>query len=266
MKIQILGTGAADSIKYFHSSFFIKSNDNSKILLDTGGGYRILNQIKELNIKLEDINNIFISHIHIDHILGSLWLLRKIGSKISKGEMQSLNIYAPKNVLSFFSKSLNMLLKKKVTDQFDNKIKFIELKHLETFEIGNLNIKPFNIQSDKDEQFGFLIGEENKNILFLGDEPYQGEIFDFMKSPHLLLHDSYCLQKHEKEFNPAKMHHSTVSQAAEFASSINAQALLLHHTEEIKTIGKRKKLYTKEAKKYFSGKIYCPNDLEEIVI
>ena len=46
-------------------------------------------------------------------------------------------------------------------------------------------------------------------------------------------------------------------------NELNVKNLILYHTEE--THGeKRKELYLKEAEKYFNGKTYVPNDLENI--
>lgn len=41
------------------------------------------------------------------------------------------------------------------------------------------------------------------------------------------------------------------------------QNLILYHTED-KNIARRKELYTEEGKKYFSGNLYVPEDLEKI--
>ena len=44
---------------------------------------------------------------------------------------------------------------------------------------------------------------------------------------------------------------------------LGVQNLILYHTED-KNIARRKELYTEEGKKYFSGNLYVPEDLEKI--
>ena len=51
--------------------------------------------------------------------------------------------------------------------------------------------------------------------------------------------------------------------ASELAEKLGVQNLILYHTED-KNIVRRKELYTEEGKKYFSGNLYVPEDLEKI--
>ena len=68
----------------------------------------------------------------------------------------------------------------------------------------------------------------------------------------------------EKEiFKPYEKNHSTVKDVAEVAENLNVKNLVLWHTWD-NNIKQRKELYTNEAKKYFNGNVYVPNDLEEI--
>ena len=64
-------------------------------------------------------------------------------------------------------------------------------------------------------------------------------------------------------FSPYEKHHSTVKDACELAEKLEVQNLLLYHTED-KNIAHRKELYIAEGKKYYSGNLYVPDDLEHI--
>ena len=64
-------------------------------------------------------------------------------------------------------------------------------------------------------------------------------------------------------FHPYEKHHSTAKDASELAEQLGVQNLILYHTED-KNIARRKELYTEEGKKYFSGNLYVPEDLEKI--
>ena len=57
--------------------------------------------------------------------------------------------------------------------------------------------------------------------------------------------------------------HSTVKTASEIATSLNVKNLVLYHASD-NDLENRKKLYTKEAKQYFNGNIYVPDDLDVI--
>ncbi len=55
----------------------------------------------------------------------------------------------------------------------------------------------------------------------------------------------------------------TVKDACELAEKLEVQNLLLYHTED-KNITHRKELYVAEGKRYYSGNLHVPDDLEKI--
>lgn len=76
------------------------------------------------------------------------------------------------------------------------------------------------------------------------------------------MHEAFCLDEEEPIFKAYEKHHSTVKTVCETMQPLNIKNLILYHTED--THENKKELYTKEAKKYFSGNVIVPNDLEEI--
>lgn len=59
--------------------------------------------------------------------------------------------------------------------------------------------------------------------------------------------------------------HSSEKDASQLAEELNVKNLLLYHTED-KNLLRRKELYGDEGKKYFSGNIFIPDDLERITL
>ena len=81
MKIHVLGTGNGGALECYNTCFAIE-NDGKYLLVDGGGGNQILTQLKKANINITDIHDVFISHIHTDHILGLIWIIRTITAKM----------------------------------------------------------------------------------------------------------------------------------------------------------------------------------------
>ena len=73
-KIIVLGTGTASVVNNFNTCFILENNNQEYLLVDTGGGNRILKQLQLANININNIHNVFISHKHLDHLLGMLWI------------------------------------------------------------------------------------------------------------------------------------------------------------------------------------------------
>ncbi|MBP3731150.1 MAG: MBL fold metallo-hydrolase, partial [Mailhella sp.] len=123
----------------------------------------------------------------------------------------------------------------------------------------------FDIHSHKAKQFGFrLVSPEGQVIVCTGDEPLNELCRPVVREADWLLHESFCLEKDDSVFHPHDIGHGTVAEAARTAQLLNVKNLVLWHTEDSVTYGTRKALYCGEAKKYFSGRVFVPEDLEVI--
>ena len=93
MKFTFLGTGTGGTLDFFNTCFVI-SNDCGHFLIDTGGGCEVRKRLKLSNIDLKDIRDIFVSHSHTDHILGLIWMYKKIGTmKMHNDIKNKINVY-----------------------------------------------------------------------------------------------------------------------------------------------------------------------------
>lgn len=264
--IAFLGTGAADATKYYHSCFYVR-DEKTGLLVDTGGGAGILAQLEKAVIPLEDIRFLFITHKHMDHLLGVFWILRFLGSKIGKGTAEGLTIFASEKVIKVIRDISPVFLKEKITGLYDGKIQFKSINDGKEFSLGEWTIRPFDLQSKKEEQFGFrLTFSDGVSVVCLGDDPYKDALFEQCKEADYFIHDAFCLERDQERFNPHDIHHATAKDAAEAGERADAKNLVLVHTEDKATFGARKELYAQEAKKYFSGAVFVPDDLEVLEI
>ena len=158
MKLTILGTGNATVTECYNNCFAL-SDGNRHFLVDTGGGNRILKVLKDMGIQLEDIHDIFITHEHIDHLLGVIWLIRMIGQKkIGQGKYEgNLRIYCHEELAKSIRTIAKLTIQKKVTKYFDDRILFVPVQHGETREILGCPVTFFDIFSTKAKQFGFTM-------------------------------------------------------------------------------------------------------------
>jgi ribonuclease BN (tRNA processing enzyme) len=69
--IQFLGTGSAFTIKNFQSNAIVTIG-NKKLLIDCGGDIR--HSMARQNLNAGDIDAVYISHMHDDHVGGMQWL------------------------------------------------------------------------------------------------------------------------------------------------------------------------------------------------
>ena len=72
MKIQFLGTGSAFTMKNFQTNALITATNGKRMLLDCGMDIRFA--LREAGLGYRDINAVYLSHAHADHIGGMEFL------------------------------------------------------------------------------------------------------------------------------------------------------------------------------------------------
>lgn len=266
MYIRMLGTGNA-LVTECYNTCFVMENNHQYLLVDGGGGNTILQQLKKANIKIEDIHHIFVTHKHIDHIMGIIWILRVIAQKINQKQYQGeAYIYAHEEVIHILELLASTLLNKKETQHIGSKIHLITVEDGQTMNIMNYPITFFDIHSTKAKQFGFsLILKNGQRLTCCGDEPYNEYEKKYVENATWLMHEAFCLDAQADIFHPYEKHHSTVKDASQLAQSYHIPHLIIYHTED-SHIHHRKERYKKEAQQYYMGKIYIPDDLETIEV
>lgn len=266
MKLHVLGTGNAFVTEVYNTCFVLE-NENGKLLVDGGGGSYILKRLKDANISYTDIHEIFVTHKHVDHILGIIWMIRVIATAINKGQYEgNLVIYAHDEVIHILKEISNMLLQKKEVKHFGDRIILFEVVDKQEINLIGKKTVVFDIHSTKAKQFGFVINyKEGKKLTCCGDEPLNENDYEYAKNSDWMLHEAFCLFSQADIYKPYEKQHSTAKDASILANELNVKNLILYHTED-NNIKDRKILYSNEAKKYFSSNVYVPNDLEVIEI
>lgn len=262
--INILGTGCAMVTKCYNTCFTM-SDDEEHFLVDTGGGNTILANLEKLNIPINKIHHVFISHRHNDHITGVIWIIRAVAQQIINGKYEgNLTIYCHRENVEAINTVADLFLAKKFTKYIGDRIIFNEIYDSCETSILSWDIEFFDIKSKKQLQFGFTTTlKDGKKLTFLGDEPYKEELFKYVNEVDYLFHEAYCLYSQKDIFKPYEKHHATVKDACETAERLNVKNIIIYHTED-KNISVRKEIYTEEGKEYFSGNIIVPDDLDII--
>ena len=83
------------------------------------------------------------------------------------------------------------------------------------------------------------------------------------KDADWLLHEAFCLRADEEVYHPARIHHSTVADAAETAEACGARNLLVYHSED-SDMATREERYLAEGRRFYHGNLFAPVDLDVI--
>lgn len=264
MKLTMLGTGNAAVTECYNTCFVIEDQEQY-FLVDGGGGSQLLHQLKHAGFSWMDMKEIFVTHKHIDHLLGIVWMIRMFCQSMSRGTYDGeAVIYGHEEVITLLHTMAKQLLSEKETRFIGERLHLVIVQDGEERRIQGKKVTFFDIGSTKAKQFGFCMEWGNgKKLTCCGDEPYNPCEEKYAKNSDWLLHEAFCLYEQADRFKPYEKHHSTVKDACELAEELNISNLVLYHTED-KNIKNRKELYKKEGRPFFSGKLYVPEDLEVI--
>lgn len=267
-QITMLGTGNATVSQIYNTCFLLKT-PSTLMLVDAGGGNGILAQLKKVNVQISDIHHLFVTHVHTDHVLGVIWVIRMVAQ--CKGYEGLLHVYGNDKVMKVIKTIIDMILAKKQLAKVAERVVFHQLEDGDCFEVGDMKLECFDIQSTKEKQFGFRAelpsssDESGKPLVLacLGDEPYNEQNRRYIVGADWMMCEAFCLYADRDMFKPYEKCHSTALDAGKLAEELGVKNLILYHTEE-KTLANRKENYTREAAENFKGRIFVPDDLEVI--
>ena len=272
-QITMLGTGNATVFQIYNTCFLLQTS-STLLLVDAGGGNGILAQLRKAGVQISDIHHLFVTHAHTDHVLGVIWVIRMVAQ--CKGYEGLLHVYGNDKVMKVIKTIIDMILAKKQLAKVAERVVFHQLEDGDCFEVGNMKLECFDIQSTKEKQFGFRAelpsssdddASENHAkplvLACLGDEPFNEQNRRYIEGADWMMCEAFCLYADRDTFKPYEKCHSTALDAGKLAEELGVKNLILYHTEE-KTLANRKENYTREAAENFKGRIFVPDDLEVI--
>lgn len=155
MRISTVASGSSGNCIYVGS-------DNTHILIDAGiSKKRIETGLNANDVDINDIQGIFITHEHIDHINGLGVISRKYNIPIYATDL-TIDAIKCNSKLGAINEEL-----------------FCEIRADETFEIGDLKVKPFEISHDAVKPVAYRVECEDKAVAVATD---MGKFDDYIIS------------------------------------------------------------------------------------
>lgn len=155
MQFTVLGSGAGLPSKNRHTqSYILDATDeiNQYILIDAGEALQ--HRILHTNIKPSKVKNIFITHLHGDHIYGLPGFLSSRAHQ--GGENIPLTIYGPKGLKEWLTVTFEIS-----NSRLNYPMNIIEVEHDSQFKIENFNISVYLLDHTIDS-FLYVFTEEDK--------------------------------------------------------------------------------------------------------
>ena len=141
MKVCVLSSGSGGNCTLIESG-------KTKILIDLGtSSLYAEKRLREINIEPEEIDGIFITHTHVDHIKGIKVFLKKYNTKLYLSEIILKEIYTE--------------IKPQNYEIIDNEI-----------NLNDFNVTMFKISHDTEDANGFIFESNGRSVVYVTDTGY----------------------------------------------------------------------------------------------
>jgi len=214
MKLITLGTGTCEpSLKRGFPANFLKIK-NKNILVDCGSG--ALRRLIEAGQDYKEIDFIFLTHFHDDHIAEVNSIIAALSWTPNFNRKKELFLIGP---VGLKERCDNGIFKTETRpDTFKVKVEEID---------GKRNFANFEVETMKTvhslESVAYKFSEENKNIVITGDCGYDESLINFANETDLLLIECTLPNKIESD------RHLSSKQCGEIAKESKAKKVVLTH-------------------------------------
>ena len=179
MQLQILGTGASQVTNERVSAGNHLKIGNKSVLIDCGCGTLV--RLDQAGISFKDIDIIFISHFHIDHISDLFALLWALNYP-NLHRKNNLLIVGPKGFRKFYDTYIKPIVFAEPFKEFKIEIKEID----RAMEFAGFTVESYNTPHTR-ESLAYKFIERKKTLVLAGDTDYSEELAKFSKNVNLLV-------------------------------------------------------------------------------
>ena len=283
-----IGTGSPINAERVNSGTAIFVRDKF-FIFDVGDG--VVQQAEKMNLPLNELDGVFITHYHSDHYIDLPYLINR---SWVLGRNKNLNIYGPEgleNILESNKSFLELENKHRVdhhgSEIMNTKYAFGISNEFKTenkqviYEKSGIKITAFKVNHYPVEpSVGYAIEYNNKKIVISGDTKQNDLVFEMAKNADLLIHEVILnslldetikvlenknMQRNAHIIKDIQDYHTPPDEIIRLANKVNVKTLVLNHLVPSPDNIIIKKLYDKYTKK-FKGNVYLANDGDKFII
>ncbi len=247
MKLTILGCGTVVPELEKHMAGHLLEISGKKYLFDAGPG--TVYQILKAKVDIKDIDHMFFTHFHNDHISDLPALIWVYHSRLKREK--PLNLYGPTGFLEYVN-----LLSTKIIRAGELDCELIPKEHDEDeFEVDGMKISTKKMIHK--EAIGYRIEHKGKVLVYSGDTKYFPELANFAKNADVFLCECSLLKE-----NLGREEHMTPEDCGRVAKEAGVKKLVLTHIYP--EIPEEKVLEI--VKKTFDGEVIIAKDLMTVEV
>jgi ribonuclease Z len=268
LRVTLLGTGSPrPDIERFGPSTLVEYK-NQKYLFDVGRGTTI--RLAQIGIAPSQIDHLFLTHLHSDHISGfaDFWLTGWIWQR-----KKPLNVFGPEGIEGFV-KHINAAFSKDIS--FRRKQTNLSTKGLIldteiiragiVYENDDVTITAIPVEHGAvEDAYAFRFDTAQHAILISGDTTYSERLVEYGKNLDLLVHELAVIKPIlvENNFKLKRIadYHSSLDDVEKVVEQIRPKQTILNH---LLIIGVQEEELNKEIQSRFGASVSLGHDLMTI--
>ncbi|MEN3046846.1 MAG: ribonuclease Z [Candidatus Hydrothermales bacterium] len=199
MRIVFLGTGTGIPQKNNYPTAIYVESDKSKVVFDFGEG--IMKSLIEKNIDINDIDAVFLTHFHVDHVIGIVPLLFAFRYEANPRK-KTFYIMGPRGTKNFIGRLFKTF--KGQLEPTSYKLVIKELPLNKPMNFKDIKIKTFKTNHRR-ESIGYIIYSGKKRICYTGDTGYDKDYKKVLKKIDILITECSLPIDVKNHLNPQKL-------------------------------------------------------------
>jgi ribonuclease Z len=234
MKIILLGTGTPyPESNRFGSAILIEAG-GEKLLFDCGRGAVI--RLSEAGVNVNEIDRIFLTHLHSDHVVGlpDLWLTGWL-----LGRRNALRVWGPPGT-STFTKHLAEAFRfdvetRESTQQLPSsgaEIRAHEIQQGDIYNERNIKVTAFVVDHGPVKPaFGYRVDYSGHSAVISGDTRSSENLIHFAKGTDCLIHSAWSISS-ENPTPPAMRRIASAEDAARVFTMTQPKLAVIYHYKD----------------------------------
>jgi ribonuclease Z len=233
IRVSLLGTGAPGPVmQRFGPSTLVEAGKH-KLLFDAGRG--ALQRLAQLNIHWQDVDGVFLTHLHSDHVVGfpDLWLT---GWLVGAGRQRPLHVWGPvgtKRMMAHLEQAYAFDIGIRQSDDRAAPegvaLVVAEIAEGVVFEQDGVKVTAFAVDHGPVKPaFGYRVDYAGRSVVLSGDTRLSPNLIRHAQGVDLLVHEVVAPSIFH---GPASVieHHTTAEQAGEVFARTKPRLAVYSH-------------------------------------
>ena len=195
-RVTLLGTGNPEPLMNRFGPGVLVQAGGQTLLFDCGRG--VTQRLFQLRVKLGDVNKLFITHLHSDHVVGipDLWLTGWLEPPFAqrKGAFQVFGPAGTRSMMENLEKAYDWDIRTRIADQKlapeNIAVSTIEIKEGAVYERDGVKVTAFEVDHGDlvKPAFGYRVDYGGRSVVVSGDTRFSENLIKHATGTDLLIH------------------------------------------------------------------------------